>query len=108
MALDFNNVLQAMLQAAANEVGETWPQARQLVEDALRNLANVVVQAGNGVADGADPDEARELIADAIRGVEGASAAVVIAGQAAKQRIANAALAAVRQTVNTAAGLAII
>jgi hypothetical protein len=109
MALDFQNILGAVVGAAQQEAGQTWPQIRTLAEQSFRDLTQAIVEAGEGVIRGeATPDEAKVIVEEAIRAATGVLAAAIVGGKAAAQRIVNAALAAVRQTINTAVGFVLV
>jgi hypothetical protein len=109
MALNLQDILPTVIGAAQREAGQTWPQIRTLAETSLRDLSQAIVEAGEGVISGeATADEARVIVEEALRAATGVLAAAVVGGQAAAQRIVNAAIAAVRQAVNAAIGIPLL
>ena len=109
--MDFkvSDILKAMLGAAKDELGQTWPEVQDFAKSEFKKLAQTLVDIGKLRAQGKiTTKQAKILIRMQRRTTQTVLLTIEGLGILAVERAINAAIAVVRDTVNKAAGIVLI
>ena len=109
MALDLNDLLTKMLQAAENALKDKWPLAASTAKDRFQGLSQVLISIEKDKLSGdLSEDEAKDLYEMHKTAVKTALETIAGIGDLLAQTAINAAMAAVKDVVNTAIGIVLI
>jgi hypothetical protein len=109
MSLNVSELLKTMLEAARGELENAWPEIKEYAETEFKNLAETTVMIARLHAEGKVSKKQGKLLLD----IQKNTTRMVILtieglGILAVERAINAALKAIKDTVNTALGWALI
>jgi hypothetical protein len=109
MALDSDQLLKAMLEAAKNSLGNNWQLAATTAKDRFQGLAQILVDIETDKLNGdLTESEAQENLEMHQNAVQGALQSLQGIGKLMAQAAINAAMAAVKDIVNKAIGWTLI
>jgi hypothetical protein len=108
-AIDLNDLLGKMLQAAAAKAREKWPSIRDEVESELTELASIAVEIEKKKLEG----EIDEHAAQALLDMQKTALETVLSGIAGQTKLlaeaaVNAAIDVARQAIKTATGFSLL
>lgn len=107
--IDFNQLLGDMSNAAASVLKAKWPEVKSYAEAEFRKIGHTIELIAREFAAGEITEEQATLLLDMQKGAS-RSVMITVEGMAvvAAEQAINAAFDAVRQSVNTAIGFALI
>ncbi|MCJ7747647.1 MAG: hypothetical protein MUP27_07880 [Desulfobacterales bacterium] len=109
MALNIEDLLSKMLEAAKDDLKKKWPKVAPIAKEQFIGLSRIFVNIENDKMKGAiKEDEAKELMEMHRNAVKGALKTVEGIGAILAESAINAALGAVKSVVNTAIGWRLI
>ncbi len=109
MALDFDDILDRMLNAARETLQEKWPLVASTARERFQDLAQVLINIEQDKLSGdLTEDEAKELMEMHQNAVKTALEEIKGIGKLLAEAVINAVLRAVRDIVNSAVGWTLV
>lgn len=109
MPLDVNSLLSSMVAAASDSFGESWNQVRDYATAQFQQTAATLALIERDTLSGSiTPEQARNLLDIQNQATQAVMLAIATMTAASVQKAINAALGAVRETVNAAVGFTLL